>query len=115
MSEPVHILNIPIVINGDMTTTIHSPPTNLDTAASYSVQAVFTGSPMGTLQLEGSNDNDDVIPTNWTIITDSVQGITVAGSYLVNVEFPVYCWVRLSYLPTAGSGNLNARINAKRR
>lgn len=115
MSEPVHIFNIPIIINGDMTLTLNSIPTNLDTAASYAVQAVFTGTPSGTLQLEGSNDNDDVTPTNWTIITDSVQSITTSGSYLVNVEFPVYCWVRLSYLPTAGSGNLNAKINAKRR
>lgn len=115
MSEPVHLFNIPIVINGNMTLTIHSIPTNLDTAASYAVQAIFTGTPSGILQLEGSNDNDDVTPTNWTIITDSIQNITASGSYLVNVEFPVYCWVRLSYIPTAGSGTLNAKINAKRR
>lgn len=115
MSEPIHLLNIQIITNGDMSGNLSSIPTNLDTSASYAIQAIFTGSPLGTLQLQGSNDNDDVTPTNWTTITDSIQSISAAGSYLVNVEFPVYCWVRLTYTRTSGSGTLNAKINAKRR
>lgn len=118
MSEPTHVLNVQIVTNGDMTTTINSTPMNLDEVVSYSIQAVFTGSPAGTLQLQSSDDIVNVTgtgPTNWTIITDSINGISAAGSYTINVEFPAYSWVRLQYIPSAGSGTLNARINAKRR
>lgn len=115
MSEPIHVSNIKIVINGNMNSDIHSIPVNLDSVASYSIQAIFTGLPNGTLQAEGSNDNDNVNPTNWTIITDSSQDILEAGSYLLNVEFPVYSWVRFSFIAGASSGNLNATINTKRR
>src|SRR5271166_1128801 len=112
MSEPTHSLNVPIITDGDMTTTINSLSQNLDEVVSYSIQAEFTGSPSGTLQLQCSNDNPSVVssgPTNWTIVTDSIQGITAAGSYVINVELPAYSWVRLQYVPTSGSGTLNAR------
>lgn len=121
MSEPIHSFNIPIVTNGDMSSSINSTPINLDSIVTYSVQAVFTGTPSGTLQLQGSNDNVltgdpmNATPTNWTVIVDSISGISTAGTYTVNVEIPGYSWVRLQYVRTAGSGTLNARINGKRR
>lgn len=117
MSEPVHLFNTAIITNGNMSSDIISLATNLDEVASYSVQAIFTGVPVGTLQLEGTNDvpRTDTVLTNWTIITDSEVDILEAGSYLVNVEFPVYAYVRLHYVRDNGSGTLNARINAKRR
>lgn len=117
MSEPVHLFNIQIITNGDMSSNIISLSTNLDEAASYSIQAVFTGTPVGVLMLEGTNDvpTTDTNLTNWTIITDSESDVLEAGSYLINVEFPVYSYVRLVYTRTSGSGTLNARINAKRR
>jgi hypothetical protein len=117
MSEPTHSSNVQIITNGDMTTTINSSVTNLDEIVSYSVQAIFTGSPLGTLQLQGSNDVPiiDSAVVNWTIITPSISAVSGAGSYLINVEFPAYSWVRLQYVPTSGSGTLNARIDTKRR
>lgn len=116
MSEPIHSFNIPIVTNGDMTTTINSSPVNLDSIVSYSLQAIFTGTPTGTLQLQASDDVPlDYNPVNWTIITDTISGVTTAGTYTVNVEQPAYSWVRLQYIPTGSSGTLNARINAKKR
>lgn len=123
MSQPTHVLNVQIVTNGNMATSIgplllNSLPINLDIneIVSYSIQAEFTGTPSGVLQLVCSNDVPVVgPPVNWTIVTDSTQGITAAGTYVVNVEFPAYSWVALEYIPTAGSGTLNARINAKRR
>ena len=116
MSEPTHSSNVQIITNGDMTHTLNSIPSNIDEVVSYSVQAIFTGTPSGTLQLQCSDDVPITgPPVNWTIVTDSVQGVTTAGSYVVNVELPAYSWVRLQYIPMAGSGTLNARINAKRR
>lgn len=118
MSEPVHSINQQIVTNGDMSANVNSSPTNIDEVVSYSIQAVFTGTPVGILQLQGSNDNVNIGgtgPTNWTVITDSISGITAAGTYLVNVELPTYSWVRLQYVRTSSVGTINARINAKRR
>lgn len=118
MGEPVHVLNIQIITNGNMTSTVNSTAINIDKndVASFAIQAEFTGSMMGTLQLQCSNDTPVTgDPTNWTIVTDSTQGVVAAGSYVVNVEFPAYSWVRLQYVPDSGSGTLNARINAKRR
>lgn len=125
MSEPIHLLNIPIVgttsgISGDMTTSINSLPINLDFygVVSYSIRAQFTGTPVGILQLQCSDDNTTTgtpPDSSYTVITDSVQGITTAGSYTVNVEFPAYSWVRLQYISTSSTGTMTARINAKRR
>lgn len=123
MSEPVHSYNQQIVggssgIPTDMTVAINSIPTNLDSIVSYSIQAIFTGSPAGVLQLEASDDTPLAnIPAanSWTPIDDSVQGISAAGTYTVNVELPAYSFVRLQWIPTGGSGTLSARINAKRR
>lgn len=117
MSLPVHLFNIQIVTDASMASDIESIHVNVDEAASFSIQAIFTGTPMGTLQIEGSNDvpNYDNIITNWTPISDSIDNIIEAGTYLLNVEFPVYSFVRLTYTRISGSGTLNARINAKRR
>ena|SRR5271165_2313668 len=123
MSEPVHSYNVQIVggssnIPTDMTVPINSLAVNLDSIVSYSIQAIFSGSPAGSLQLQSSDDTPLAqIPAanSWTVITDSVQGISAAGTYVVNVELPAYSFVRLQWIPTGGSGTLNVRINAKRR
>lgn len=114
MSEPTHLLNNSIVTNGDMSADINSTPTEIDEAVTYSIQAVFTGAPVGNMSLQLSND---VLypPTNWTTIDESTAAITEAGTYAVNVELPGYSYVRLIYRSTSGTGTLNARINAKRR
>jgi hypothetical protein len=117
-ADPFHSSNPQIVTNGNMSITIISSIINLNEVASYSVQAVYTGTPAGSIKLQGSNDimtSSGNPPTNWTDITDSVSDISTAGSYLINVEIPTYSWVRLVYSPTGGSGTLNARVNTKRR
>lgn len=118
MGLPIHVLNESIVTAGNMNADITSIAKNIDESVSYSVQAVFTGSPVGSIELQGSNDVETSSanpPSNWTTITDSITAVTEAGSYLINVEFPAYSWVRLVYTFTSGTGTLNARINAKRR
>lgn len=118
MSEPVHQFNNAIVVNGDMSGNINSDPTNIDSCVSFSVQAVITGTPTGTIELQASNDvvtSSAAGPVNWTTITESEADITSSGTYMVNYELPSYSWVRLVYNRVGGSGTMNARINAKRR
>jgi len=121
MSEPIHLYNSPIVggnsgISGDMSSSITSLPTILDETCTYNVQATFTGSPVGVIKLQGSNN-----PTllGWVDITGpgntTVVAVTTSGTYMVNVEFAGYSQVQLVYTRTSGSGTLYAQINAKRR
>lgn len=121
MSEPIHTMNIPIVgttsgVSGSMASDINSVITNLDSIVSYSIRAEFTGTPLGILQLQVSDDVPTTgNPTGWTIVTDSIQQINSDGSYAINVEIPAFSWVRLQYVRTSGTGTLTARLNAKRR
>ena len=119
--EPVHIFNLPIVggnssISGDMSSNINSLPVVLDETCTYNVHATFTGSPVGSIKLQGSNN-----PTllGWIDITGpgvtTVTPVTSSGTYMVNVEFAGYSQVQLIYTATSGTGTLYAQINAKRR
>lgn len=117
MAEPIHLYNLQIVggtsnISTDMSSNITSLPQNLDDTCSYCIQATFTGSPVGTIKLQGSNDP---VLLGYTDITETIVAVSAAGSYMVNVEFPAYSFVQLVYIKTSGSGVLNAKINAKRR
>lgn len=115
MSLPVHVLNNSIIADGDMSASINSTPTNINEVVSYCIQAVFTGSPVGSLKIQASNSLLIDSNTVWTDVDNSSSAVTAAGDYMVNVELPSYSWVRLVYTRISGSGTINARINAKRR
>lgn len=123
MSLPVHLYTQSIVggnsgVSGDMSAPINSSSQNLDEAVSYSVQAVITGTMTGTVSLQASNDvlsNNLTSPINWTTIPETISSVNNTGTYMVNVEFPAYSWVRLIYTPISGTGTMTANINGKRR
>lgn len=69
----------------------------------YSVQAVYTGSPVGTITLAASNNG-----TDWDTIAGSSQAISAAGSTMFNVTGAGYLYVRLEYAFTSGSGTVTA-------
>ena len=112
---------VKIVTNGNMTTTINSLGIDLNQVVLYSIQAVFTGSPVGTLKLQISNDIVNPIATgtqavevvNWTDYTGSSTPVTTSGNFVWNCLDVGYRWVRLVYTPTSGSGTLNATISGK--
>lgn len=117
MSEPVHVQNLPIVggnsgVSGNMIATITSLATYLDESAGYCIQATFTGSPVGSIKVQGSNDP---VLLGYTDIPTSVTAISAAGNYMINVEFPYYSYVQLVYTFTSGTGTLYTTCNTKRR
>lgn len=73
----------------------------------YSIMCVITGTPTGTITLEGSNDpetNDTMplgiprpVPTNWATIKDSNETVTAAGNVMYNVHSVAYNYVRVIY------------------
>lgn len=120
-AEPIHTSNYAIIggnsgVSGNMASNVTSLVVNMDSIISYSIQALFTGVPVGTIQIAVSNDAPlNNIPTNFTPVPESLVAISAAGSYTLNVEKPSYSWVRIQYIATSGSGTLSARINTKRR
>ena len=108
---------------GDMTLTLNSAPLELAYAFGYCLQATYTGAPVGTLILQGSNDVPNpmdanfqyaaFVPTNWTTIANSTVAISGPDAVLINVADVYYRYVRANYVPTSGSGALTIVGNAK--
>jgi hypothetical protein len=100
----------------------NSPYVPLRNIYTYAIQAVITGTPTGTIQLQASNDpetNDTqynvasvsaplggrppaVAPSNWTTITNSPFVVTSSGIEFWNVNYTGYTFVRVQYIDGSG-------------
>lgn len=91
----------------------------------YSIAAIITGTPTGTVKLQASNDpetNDTqtnatsgvapaVGPSNWVDITDSLFTVTTAGESMWNVRDVGYNYVRVVYTDaSAGASTATMKI-----
>lgn len=112
MSEPIHQFDILIADAEDVSSDFTSEGVPVAETVTFCVHASFTGSPVGSIKLQASNDPDLL---GWGDITDSIQAISAAGSYILNYDSPGFSHVRLVYTFTSGTGVLNAKINGKRR
>lgn len=117
--DPVVILSA-----GDMSTaSLNSVGIDLNQTVLYSIQAVFTGAPVGTLKLQISNDfvatptaggaNLASAVTHWTDYTGSSYSVSAAGDFAWNVFDVGYRWVRMVYTKTSGTGSLTATFCGK--
>lgn len=120
---------VPIVVNGDMSqATINSIGLDIGQVYVSAIQAIYTGSPVGTLKLQVSCDNvapvqwssQSAIVTNpaanvihWTDYTGSSLSITTAGDFAWLINPVGFRWIRLVYTKTSGTGTLNATFNGK--
>lgn len=93
---------------GNMAGNLTSDAEPLDSYYGSAIQAVYTGSPVGTLKLQASIDG-----TNYSDITASSQSITASGSFLWNITANFYRYVRVVWTATSGSGTLVCTILAK--
>lgn len=97
-----------------------SPYIPLKSIYLFSIAAIMTGSPSGTIKLQASNDpetNDTqtnssgtapaVGPTNWVDIANSTFTISASGETMWNVTNVAYNYVRVVY---AGSGSSTTTI-----
>lgn len=96
-------------VNGQsMGSNYSSPSQQMTFMINACVQAVYTGSPNGSLKLQVSNDN-----VNFTDYPNSSVSITQAGSsiwLLENIGFP---YIMIIYTSSSGTGTLNVTINGK--
>lgn len=105
------------------TNTITSNAIPVDQLWGFAIQAVWTGTPTGTIKLQASSDSpvgDNAIAdpsstiTNWSDISNSSYSITgAAGNYMWNFSGCGFRFVRVSYTNASGSGTLTAKLSAK--
>lgn len=100
----------------DMSTSFDIEALWLADVVNYSIQLVFSGSPIGVWKLQASNDETRLIdgvqhspnPVNWTDIVGSSQPISASGTHIWNVANEGYLWVRVVYTATSGTGSLDS-------
>lgn len=107
-SLPVFVLNEHLFTNQAMTTTLSTSVIDLAETLGYAVHAIWTGSPVGFISTQGSNDG-----VNFVEVDSSATG-GVAGQHLLNVEKHHYRYVRVQFLFTSGTGSLNLYVSGKR-
>lgn len=106
-----NIFNRPLVENQSMASSFDSPSTDLSTVQGFSIQAKHTGSPVGVLKLQIS-DNETLL--GWDDYPNSEMDVPSSnGVYTWNVSEVHFDSVRLVYTATSGSGTLTAYINGK--
>jgi hypothetical protein len=98
----------------DASTTQNGITTDSSFIVAISGQAVLTGSPVGNLKFQASNDvlQGNQVPTNWTDIPGTTVAVSAAGSFLLPKIDICYNRVRLVYVPTSGTGTVSANIKA---
>lgn len=118
---------VPILTNGDMSSDLESIGIDLNQIVACSIQAVFTGSPVGILKLQVSNEilppaasNSNPISSNpaanvvnWTDVTASMVAVASDGNFVWDLPQMGFKWIRLVYTHTSGSGSLSASFSAK--
>lgn len=70
----------------------------------FSIQSVYSGTPSGTLKLQGSNDgtNYDDVPSASSALTGS------AGSSLWNLSNIYFKYIRVVWTRTGGTGSVTS-------
>jgi hypothetical protein len=108
----------------------NSPYVQLKNIYTYTMSAIITGTPNGTVQIQASNDpetNDtqtntptvlgqslgnppSIAPVNWVTISGSPFIVTSSGEQMWNVNAVGYNYVRVQYIDSSG-GTSTATMN----
>ena len=97
------------LVSGNMSVPITSPVTDMSNTESFSVQAVWTGSPVGTIKLQVSTNG-----TTFVDVPDSVTPVSGTGNAIWDGYTGTGCdKIQVVYTPSSGSGTLSAWISGK--
>ncbi len=122
MSSRPYLSPYPVIINGDMTTTLISIVTIASNYAKVSYDISWSGTaPTGVVTVQVSNTytqdaaGKPANPGNWTTLQLSnptnISGNT--GNGFIDIDATAGHAVRLVYTPTSGSGSLNVTVAGK--
>lgn len=98
------------------TTGCTSTTVDLSRTSQFSVQAWYTGSPVGSFQINVSNDPATCSggATNWAIATGtSSTAISAAGTVMYNVTYGNYQCLQAVYTKSSGTGNITVMYGSK--
>jgi hypothetical protein len=119
---------VQLLTNGDMSqSSLTSTGVDMNQQVLASISAVFSGSPVGSLKLQISNDIVPVHPgtnipvgtdpagnvVNWSDYTGSSENVTTNGNFTWNLGEAGYRWVRVVYTKVSGTGTLNVYFSEK--
>lgn len=91
----------------------------------FSIQANWTGAPLGELKLQASNDvvpqtvdrdSPYFQPTNWVNVANTVNStaaIVGTTTFMINIDSPQYRWIRFVYSAATASGALTLNCLTK--
>jgi hypothetical protein len=108
------VANDKIVDAGSMGADITSDAVLIDQLYGFSLQSIYTGSPVGDLIFQVSND-DVTIPSqvvNWNNLASAVA-IAAVGTNLQNFIGTNYKWLRVFFDRTSGTGSLTVTLCGK--
>lgn len=91
------VQNLPIL--DDVDASVPWTSTVVELYGPYSLQISFSGSPVGELLLESSNDGETFVP-------NGDQDISGARSWQYTDPAPIFKFLRLTWTPTSGDGSL---------
>ena len=92
----------------DITTAPVSSAIDASQLVTASVQAVVTGSsPVGTLKLQGSDDDSN--PSHWSDI--STTAVAATGTFLIAKVDVSYNFIRVAFAFTSGTGTVTAELH----
>lgn len=92
----------------DMTANRVSSVIDISELVGFAAHEIYTGSPTGTLVVEGSNDGTNFV----TVDTNSLTGS--AGQKLVEKDRAHWRYIRVSYTFSSGTGSLTVYVSGKR-
>lgn len=106
----------PLFAAGNIAGNLTSAVVDCTNMVGFSVQSVTTGTAVGVLTIEASNDNiiNDAYTSrivNWTTI--STAAVAAPGTIMTNISDVYYRWVRLVYTSTSGTGSITSTMQAK--
>lgn len=97
------------LMNGaSLSASVSSDTVDLLNFDGYSVQVIMTGSPVGTLKIQGTNDG-----TNFEDIPDTSFAVTTSGGVLYNCVEQQYNRFKVVYTRASGSGTLDCYVTLK--
>jgi hypothetical protein len=91
-----------------------SDATDVQYADNIGFVVTWTGSPVGELFVDVSNDKE-AEPTNWSPL-DFGSDILIPGSdtsHTINLQFLPYSKIRVRYIRTSGTGTLTVAMTTK--
>lgn len=98
------------------TTGCNSTIVDLSRTSQFSVQAWYTGSPVGSFQVNVSNDPSTCSggAANWAIATGTTAtAISAAGSVMYSITYGNYQCLQAVYTKTSGTGTISVMYGSK--